>query len=105
MTLVKKRDEMYQQEKNLVSKTGRKKLVLRFLMNERSGRKKTLLTIYSAKVYFLRSRAIRKNRIVVAIKVAEFKRMLSKYTFISFLKRSLSIIVELSWRKIVFNIK
>jgi len=37
MTMVKKRDEMYQQEKNLVSKTGRKKLVLRFLMNERSG--------------------------------------------------------------------
>jgi len=36
MTLVKKRDEMYQQEKNLVSKTDRKKLVLRFLMNERS---------------------------------------------------------------------
>jgi len=36
MTLVKKRDEMYQQEKNLVSKTVRKKLVLRFLMYERS---------------------------------------------------------------------
>jgi hypothetical protein len=54
---------------------------------------------------FLRNRAIRRNRIVVAIKVAEFKRMLSKYTFMSFLKRSLSTDVEVSWRKIVFNIK